>query len=110
MSNDAVQDVAVRQESHSSAGWFPSTAVEITPAFQPGLEAFVRAEYTSPKITPRPFNLGPHLYVGPTVLSQFGRLWWTVGAYARLTDHSRSQQVGDTYGNYWLRSVVGYDL
>ena len=84
--------------------------VEITPAFQPGLEAFVRAEYTSPKITPRPFNLGPHLYVGPTVLSQFGRLWWTVGAYARLTDHSRSQQVGDTYGNYWLRSVVGYDL
>jgi hypothetical protein len=85
-------------------------SIEATPAVQPGVEAFLRSEYTSPKITPRPYDLGPHIYVGPTLLSQFGRLWWTVGAYARVTDHSHTLRVGEAYGNYWVRSVVGYDL
>jgi hypothetical protein len=85
-------------------------SLEATPAIQPGIEAFLRSEYTSPKITPRPFDLGPHLYVGPTLLSQFGRLWWAVGAYARVTDHSHKAQPGETFGNYWVRSVIGYEL
>jgi hypothetical protein len=85
-------------------------SIEATPAVQPGVEAFLRSEYTSPKITPRPFDLGPHVYVGPTLLSQFGRLWWAVGAYARVTDHSHTLATGEAYGNYWVRSVVGYEL
>jgi hypothetical protein len=85
-------------------------SVEATPAIQPGIEAFLRSEYTSPKITPRPFDLGPHVYVGPTLLSQFGRLWWAVGAYARVTDHSHTLAAGEAYGNYWVRSVFGYEL
>jgi hypothetical protein len=85
-------------------------SVEATPAIQPGVEAFLRSEYTSPKITPRPFDLGPHVYVGPTLLSQFGRLWWAVGAYARVTDRSHTLQPGESYGNYWVRSVIGYEL
>ena len=85
-------------------------SVEATPAIQPGVEAFLRAEYTSPRITPRPYDLGPHVYVGPTLLSQFGRLWWTLGAYARVTDHSHTLREAETYGNYWVRSVIGYEL
>jgi hypothetical protein len=85
-------------------------SVEATAAIQPGVEAFSRSEYTSPKIAPRPFDLGPHVYVGPTLLSQFGRLWWAVGAYARITDQSHKLQPGESYGNYWVRSVVGYEL
>ena len=66
--------------------------------------------WTSPKITPRPYDLGPHVYVGPTLLGQFGRLWWAGGAYARLTDHSHTLGAGEAFGNYWVRSVIGYDL
>jgi len=90
----------------------PSAGVslEATPAIQPGVEAFLRAEYTSPKITPHPYDLGPHVYLGPTLLSQFGRLWWVVGAYARVTDHSHTLTIGEAYGNYWVRSVIGYEL
>jgi hypothetical protein len=85
-------------------------SVEATPAVQPGVEAFLQSEYSSPKITPRPFDQGPHVYVGPTLLSQFGKLWWAVGAYARVTDTSHSMQPGEAYGNYWVRSVFGYEL
>jgi len=85
-------------------------AFEASPSIQPGVEAFLRAEYTSPEVTPRPFDLGPHVYVGPTLLSQFGRLWWSVGAYARVTDTQHTLQPGETYGNFWVRSVFGYEL
>ena len=50
------------------------------------------------------------MYVGPTLLGQFGRLWWAGGAYARLTDHSHTLSAGEAFGNYWVRSVIGYDL
>jgi len=85
-------------------------SLEALPALQPGIEAFLRSEYTSPKLTPRPFDLGPHVYLGPSLLSQFGRLWWTVGAYARVTDHSHTLAAGEAYGNFWVRSVIGYEL
>jgi hypothetical protein len=85
-------------------------SVEATPAVQPGVESFLWSEYTSPKVSPRPFDLGPHVYVGPTLLSQFGRLWWNLGAYARVTDTSHKMQAGEAYGNFWVRSVIGYEL
>ncbi len=85
-------------------------AVEATPAIQPGVESFMIAEYSHPKITPRPFEQGPHVYVGPTLLSQFGRLWWSLGAYARVTDTNHTLQPVDSYGNFWVRSVFGYEL
>jgi hypothetical protein len=85
-------------------------SVEATPAIQPGVESFLWSEYTDPKISPRPFDLGPHLYVGPTLLSQFGRLWWNVGAYARVTDTAHRLLPGESFGNFWVRSVIGYEL
>jgi hypothetical protein len=36
-------------------------SIEATPAVQPGVESFLYAEYTSPKLTPRPYDLGPHV-------------------------------------------------
>ena len=35
---------------------------------------------------PRTFGLGPESYVGPAVMYDFGKLWWSVGAYVRVTD------------------------
>ncbi|HTA91602.1 MAG TPA: hypothetical protein VK745_18590 [Polyangiaceae bacterium] len=85
-------------------------SIEATPALQPGIESLLYAEYTSLKLTPRPYDVGPHVYIGPTLLSQFGRLWWSVGAYARASDTKHTLQPGEAYGNYWVRSVIGYEL
>ncbi len=34
----------------------------------------------------RPFNLGPIVYVGPTAMLNFGKLWWATGLYLRAND------------------------
>jgi hypothetical protein len=84
---------------------------EITPAYHVGLEAWVRGEYpTNPKPASRTFGLGPHAYVGPTLMMSFGTLWWTVGAYARVTETAHDLQPGEPYGRVWVRSLIGFDL
>jgi hypothetical protein len=90
----------------------PSAGVgfEVTPKFQPGFEGFLRSEYTSLALPSRPFELGPHVYLGPTILSQFGKVWWSVGAYARVTDTAHTLAIGEAFGNFWLRSVIGIEL
>jgi len=80
---------------------------EVTPSFHPGIETWVRAEYVSPEPSPRPFNLGPVAYVGPTAMANFGKLWLSVGEYFRVTDSGRVLQPGDAFGSLWLRMVVG---
>src|SRR5262249_48608711 len=83
---------------------------QVTPTFQPGAEAWVRAEYPSPSPATRGFELGPHGYVGPVALLSFGRLWVSSGAYARVTKTGHALQPGESFGNFWFRSVVGVDL
>jgi hypothetical protein len=56
------------------------------------------------------FNQQFHSYVGPAVMLQFKRLWWSVGGYVRLDAPTRAAEVGDQYGLFWVRSVVGIDL
>jgi hypothetical protein len=85
---------------------------EATPAVQPGIEWWMRAEYperNAPAV--RPFALGPHQYLGPTLLLQFGRLWWTSGVYLRVSrmQHTLQPEV-DGFGGVWARSVVGIGL
>jgi hypothetical protein len=48
--------------------------------------------------------------VGPTVMLNFGRLWWSNGLYFRASDPTRAVQAGDGYGRIWLRSVIGVSL
>jgi hypothetical protein len=73
-----------------------------------GVEGWLRAEY--PKVTPREFNQGPHAYVGPTILFDWGKLWWSTGVYFRATDTKRAVEVGDTFGHVWARTIVGLSL
>ena len=57
------------------------------PNVQPGIEWWMHGEYPEVNApSTRPFELGPHQYVGPTLLLQSGALWWTNGVYVRVTD------------------------
>ncbi|HEU4579689.1 MAG TPA: hypothetical protein VFS67_15630 [Polyangiaceae bacterium] len=84
---------------------------ELSPTIQPGIEWWMRAEYPlEDPPDPRPFQLGPHHYLGPTVLLQFGALWWTTGIYFRLSEASHTMNLGEGFGAIWARSVLGIEL
>jgi hypothetical protein len=84
---------------------------EATPSIQPGIEWWMRAEYPEENPpSPRPFGLGPHHYIGPVVLLQFGRLWCTTGVYFRVSDQDHDLQLGEGFGNFWARTVLGFGL
>jgi hypothetical protein len=86
---------------------------ELLPRVSFGLEGWLRAEYPDGQTGPRDFNLGPHVYVGPTFMASFGKLWWSTGAYLRVTDFDRTVAVGDatragdSFGHLWVRTIVG---
>lgn len=98
----------------------PSLGVtyQVTPAFHPGLEYWVRASFPLGEEreepggveAPRPFNDGPHHYVGPAMMFDFGRAWWSTGAYFRVSDVGHVLVPGDAFGPVWLRTVVGVGL
>lgn len=83
---------------------------ELSPTVQPGIEWWMRGEYPEEGNAPRAFVLGPHHYLGPTLLLQFGALWWTTGVYLRLNDRGHTQQIGEGFGSVWARSVLGIEL
>lgn len=82
--------------------------LDLAPSVQPGLEYWMRAEFGDEER--RAFNMGPHHFIGPTLLLEFGKFWWTTGAYFRLNDIHRTANVGDQFGKYWVRTVVGVPL
>ena len=97
-----------------SAGfWF-----QVTPVFQPGFEWWMYKEWTNnppAKTQTNPsgsaFNLDDQQYVGPTMLLNLGRVWWTTGAYTRLTEiHHELAPGNDTFGKVWFRTVIGVNL
>jgi len=84
---------------------------EITPAVHVGAEGWMRVEFTNPATNPRPpIALGPVGYVGPAVLFNFGKLWWSTGIYARVTQFDYTMQAGDPYGPVWIRTIIGLNL
>ena len=89
---------------------------ELTPRYHLGAEGWLRSEYPVGATGPRDFNLGPHVYVGPAFMANFGNLWWSTGLYVRVTDFDRTVQVadptrfGDSYGHFWFRTIVGLSL
>ncbi|HVU50822.1 MAG TPA: hypothetical protein VHL80_09055 [Polyangia bacterium] len=80
---------------------------ELSPRYSLGAEGWMRAEYPTDAPATRAFNLGPHVYAGPAFLASFGRLWWSTGAYVRLTELDRATQLGDAYGRFWFRTIIG---
>lgn len=83
---------------------------EITPSFHLGAEGWMRVEFPNPAPATRPYALGPIGYVGPAVLVNFGKLWWSTGLYARVTEIDHTMQPGEPYGPVWARTVVGFEL
>jgi hypothetical protein len=73
----------------------------------------MRAEYPDGG-GPRTFNLGPQVYVGPTMMFDFGNFWFSAGGYWRVSDIGHDLNPGaigsgqpDVWGNFWLRMVIG---
>jgi hypothetical protein len=85
---------------------------QVTPVLHLGAEYWARGLLHSDAAagTVDRFNDGIHHFVGPALSLNFGRVWWSLGAYARLDDLSRTSQVGDAYGKLWARSVLGLDF
>jgi hypothetical protein len=83
---------------------------EITPAIHLGVEGWLRAEWPDPSPGTRPFNVGPHEMVGPVVLLNLGKIWWSTGVYLRVDELERALQPGDAYGPVWVRTIIGVGL
>lgn len=84
---------------------------ELSPTVQPGIEWWMRGEYPEENPPhPRPFTLGPHQYLGPTLLLQFGRFWWSSGVYLRLSRMNHTLTPGEGFGLVWARTMIGIGL
>jgi len=91
----------------------PSAGVTFDPIpqVQPGFEYWLHAEFPEENPPhPVPFGLKPHSYLGPTCLLQFGRVWWTNGFYMRVSNLNHTLEAGETFGNFWFRTVIGVGL
>lgn len=53
---------------------------------------------------------GVNPYVGPTMMVQSGRFWFTLGAYARMRKPGRFTGLDDPWGPFWVRSLIGIGL
>lgn len=83
---------------------------EVTPTLHVGAEGWMRIEFPNPAPPSRPYALGPAGYVGPALLLNFGKLWWSTGFYARVTDVDHTMQPGEPYGPIWIRTIIGLSL
>jgi hypothetical protein len=75
------------------------------PSVQPGIEWWMRAEFPDGGTSP-----GANHYVGPAVLVQLDRLWWTTGIYVRVNDFDETDAPGTGMSHLWIRSVIGVGL
>jgi len=81
---------------------------QVTAVFQPGIDSWMSSEFSNPRVVPTPFNDKPNVYVGPAILLNFGKLWWSTGAYLRLTNFSHEMAPSqDSFGPVWFRTIVG---
>lgn len=83
---------------------------ELSPRVHVGIDAWLRSEYPSDPPAVRTFGLGPQLYAGPVVLLAFKRVWWSSGAYFRVTEPGHDLEPGEPFGRVWFRSAIGFDL
>lgn len=92
---------------HPTAG----ATFQLSPVLVLGLEYWMSLEIDAKNLAwPSTFNPSAQHYLGPTLMLQFSRFWWSTGAYLRLSDWNRNAQLGDVFGRWWIRTVVGIDL
>jgi hypothetical protein len=91
----------------------PSAGItyQVTPVFHPGIDSWMWIEHTNSynysTPGPLPLNLRPNVYVGPAILLDFGKFWWSTGAYLRVTSLNYTMVPGDSFGGVWFRTMVG---
>jgi hypothetical protein len=89
----------------------PSAGVtyQVTPVFQPGIDSWMWLEHSnSAPAGALPLNLLPNVYVGPAILLDFGKFWWSTGAYLRVTNFGHEMVPDqDSFGAVWFRMMVG---
>jgi hypothetical protein len=74
---------------------------------QPGVEYWMHAEH----LDGGGWVIEPQHYLGPTVLLQFGKIWWSNGAYFRLNGlDTPAVGSGNPYGAFSFRTIVGINL
>lgn len=87
---------------------------QVTPSFFPGIEAWMRYEIDAggeeEEEREASFNVGPHVYVGPTMMVDWGRFFLTTGLYFRTTEVGRTPQIGDNFGAMWYRLIIGFQI
>lgn len=84
---------------------------EVSARLELGVEGWLRRRGPyDPSPAARTYALGPQVYAGPTALVRFGKAWWAIGAYHRLTDLDHELAPGDPYGGIWVRSMIGVGL
>jgi hypothetical protein len=87
---------------------------EISPKLTVGAEYWARGRFDAPDANDTTgTNDAPSStrhYLGPTLLFESGKLFFALGAYARLDAIANKAVVGDPYGKLWLRTIVGVDL
>ena len=76
---------------------------ELTPRYHLGVEGWMRAEDR----VGAGWVLHPQVYVGPAFMMNFGKMWWSNGVYVRVSDLDQSVPVGDAFGRFWVRTIVG---
>jgi hypothetical protein len=89
-------------------------AFEVAPAFHVGVEYWMHGEFGATpapgEVATRGFNENFHHYLGPAFLLQGSRLWVSVAPYLRLDAWDRDGQVGDRFGRFWFRTIIGLEL
>jgi hypothetical protein len=84
---------------------------QVTPTFHPGFEYWNHTEFPDREEQGgRSFDEGPQHYLGPIMMFNFGKLWWSTGVYARLSDVHHSLDAGESFGRVWARTIVGLSL
>jgi hypothetical protein len=86
-------------------------AYQFSPRFMLGTEGWLLYEFADRDDTPPGadrYNNGPLLYLGPTLFAQGGQhAWLSFGAYTRLSQINREGRLGDRYGRFWMRLMIG---
>jgi hypothetical protein len=86
---------------------------QVSPAFYLGVESWLVAELSDDRASLDAvgrFNSGPLAWLGPAVSLQSSRFWVTLGLYTRLNELDRPARVGDLYGRFWVRMMLGIEL
>ncbi|MFO0722456.1 MAG: hypothetical protein U1E65_01655 [Myxococcota bacterium] len=93
---------------HPTAG----VVYAFSPNFSLGLEYWMQAEFgvDAGGDPIEAFNQAPHHFLGPTVMLNFGKLWWALAPYLRLDDLGKPSEVGQELGHVFIRTVLGIEL